>query len=372
MKKILSFLLIIITGALLTGGFLIFRRFQQNPPQIVPYPYSFLNVSDAIELTAPILIAGDEMGDYFSKFKAELAEAISVNLSTPIKIQSIAKPGFGIHRTIADLKSLTQWPQILIYQGGSQEFKEDKFLVTENAKIKLNFSRLADDRLETAMILYPWLSRLIYEPMKRVILGTEPTFITDIPEDTYLNRLDTELLLYRQHLIEMVNLSKNKGSLIILTTTPINLDIAPKKVCSFSSNIEIEKYLLELKKIMEDDPKTAYNKSSKLVQQYTGNAEIFFLHGNIANRLGHIDEARESLIKAASYDCEPWRATEVQNAIIRSVAQDNQVLLFDFATLVERDWNQNATFFDESHPQNLYYQRGMQQLGIVIKDILKL
>ena len=64
--------------------------------------------------------------------------------------------------------------------------------------------------------------------------------------------------------------------------------------------------------------------------------------------------------------------TETHNSIIRQVAQDHQVLLFDFARLVENEYTENTTFFDEIHPQNLYYEKGMQQLGLLIKSILKL
>lgn len=372
MKKILSFLLILVLAVILTGGIFILNRYRQNPEQVTPYPYTFSTPAPALQLEAPILIAGDEMGDYFSKFKAELAEAISVNLSSPIKIQSIAKPGEGLHRTVHHLKSLTQWPQILIYQGGSEEFSEERVVLSETNKIKENFKLFSDDRIETLLILYPWISRLIYTPVKRVILGEEVTALPEITEKNYLSRLETSLLLYRQQLIELVNLSKNKNSLLILTTTPLNLDIPPKKVCSFTSTFDIEAEILDLKKTMEDDPKSAYSKSSRLILMHTGNAELLYLHGQISKRLGYNEEGIKTLLEASAYDCWPWRATEVFNTIIRSVAREHQVILFDFALMVNRDWNQNPTFFDETHPQNLYYQRGMQQLGLVIKDILKL
>ena len=146
-----------VLAVLATGGFFVYARYRQNPEQVTPYPYAFKTPASALQLEAPILIAGDEMGDYFSKFKTELAESISVNLSNPIKIQSIAKAGEGIHRTVHNLKSLTQWPQILIYQGGSEEFREDRFVLSEITKIKQNFKLFSDDRIETLLILYPWI-----------------------------------------------------------------------------------------------------------------------------------------------------------------------------------------------------------------------
>lgn len=372
MKKVLSAILLVILLGILTGGFLVFRRYQQNPEQIVPLPYRFQESAPALKPDAPIVIIGDEMGSYFARFKATLADTISVNLAKPIKIQSLAKADHGIHRTLHELKSLTQWPQILIYQGGSQEFFENKFHLSEIADIRTNFERFRDDRLETMMILYPVLSRIIYEPVKPIILQNEP-LKAELDETSYLKRLETELLLFEEQLIQLVSLSKDRSSLLILTTTPINLDIPPKNVCDFTTTTDIEGEILSLRDLLKaDNPKEAYTKSSKLIKQYSGNAELLYLHGQIAKRIGEVDEAVTTLLEASAYDCDAWRATEVQNSIIRKVAKNHQVLLFDFAKMLDQEYTQNTTFFDETHPQNLYYDKGMEQLGLVIKSILKL
>lgn len=358
--------------AAVTGGYLVFDRYKQNPEQIVPYPYTFTDSAPAIQLDAPILITGDRMAAYLAKFKVNLAEAISTNLEKPIKIQSLAKDGNGLHRTLHELKSLKQWPQILIYQGGSEEFNEVKFELSEISKIRENFRRYDDDRIETMMILYPWISRIVYEPIKRVSLGERPNLV--IPsEQEYIKRLETEHLLYEQQLIQLVEQSKDRNTLLILATTPINLDIEPKTTCEFTATTDIDADIIGVKELLsKNDLKGAYTLSSKLVTMHIGNPKLLYLHGEIAKRLGYIDEAKTKRLEASAYDCDPWRATEVQNTIIRRVARTHQVLLFDFARFVERDWNNGPTFFDEIHPQNLYYERGMQQLGLVIKGILKL
>ena len=373
MKKVLSFIVFALAGLILTGGILILARYQKNPLEIVPYPYQFAGQASALQLDAPILIAGDDMGEYMAKFSSELAATISTDLSSPIKIQSMAQKGQGLHRTLHNLKALTQWPQILVYQGASEEFRESKFELSEAPTIKKNFKLYKNENVETALVLYPWLSRLIYDPIKRVVLEEEPQFIEGMDEDEYLQRLETELLLYEQQLIQLVNMSKDKNTLLILTTTPINFDISPKKVCEFTSTIEIDQEIADLRELLKvNDPKSAYSRSSKIVEQNSGNALLYFIHGQICKRLGKMEEARESLKKASAYDCSPWRVTEVHNSIIRKIAHSHQVLLFDFALLIEGDWSLNPTFFDEVHPQNLYYEQGMQQLGLVIKKILKL
>lgn len=373
MKKVLSLIFIVLSGLLLTAGYLVFDRYRQNPLQTFPYPYAFKTTSQAIKLDAPILITGDRMGAYFAKFSPDLASAISVNLAKPIKIQSLAKEGYALHRTLHELKSLVQWPQILIYQGASEEFRELKFNPSQAPIIKKNFALYKDDRVETAVILYPWLSRIIYEPHPRIELEETPKLLMEIPEESYTARLETELLVFEQQLIQLVNLSKDRNTLLILTTTPINLDIAPKKVCEFTSTMDLEKELATLTELMnENNPKAAYALSSKLIKQYTGNAQLFYIHGQISKRLGLIDEAKNSLLQASAFDCDPWRATAVYNSIIRKVARNNQVIMFDFAKLLENEWSKNITFFDEHYPQNLYYEQGMKQLGDAIKLILKL
>lgn len=373
MKNVLSLIFIVLSVLLLTAGYLVFDRYRQNPQQTFPYPYAFKTEAPAIKLDAPILITGDRMGAYFAKYNTDLASAISVNLAKPIKIQSLAKEGHALHRTLHELKSLVQWPQILVYQGASEEFRELKFNPSEAPVIKKNFALYKDDRVETALILYPWLSRIIYDPHPRIQLEETPNLLTEIPEASYVARLETEILVFEQQLIQLVNLSKDRNTLLILTTTPINLDIAPKKVCEFTTTIDIEKDLATLTELMnENNPKAAYALSSKLVKQYTGNAQLFYIHGQISKRLGLIDEAKNSLLQASAFDCDPWRTTAVYNSIIRKVARNNQVILFDFAKLVENEWGNNTTFFDEIYPQNLYYEQAMKQLGEAIKQILKL
>lgn len=373
MKKALRLFFIVLVLGLVTGGYLVYERYRQNPEQVFPYPYVFKGQAPAIKLDAPILIVGDKMGVYFAKFSSELAAAISTNLAKPIKIQSLAQNGHALHRTLHQLRSLVQWPQILIYQGASEEFSEPKFNPADVKTIKKNFALYRDDRVETALILYPVLSRVIYHPHKKIVMEEKPTLSEDISEADYVGRLETELLVYEQQLIQLVNLSKDRNTLLILTTTPINLDIPPRRVCEFAHTLEIKKELSILDDLIkENNPKAAYGHSSKLIKQYTGNAQLFYLHGQISKRLGLIDEAQNSLIQASAYDCSPWRANGLYNSIIRKVARNHQVLLFDFAKLLEQEWQNNTTFFDEIYPQNLYYDQGTRQLGNVIKQILKL
>ncbi len=372
MKKILSGLLSLILLAIITGGIFVFIRYKKNPEQIVPYPYTFQSSYPEIPLEAPILITGDRMGVYFAKFSKNLANAISVNLENAIKVQSIAQKGHGIHRTLHQLRSLKQWPQILIYQGGSEEFSEIKFNLSEISKINTNFSRYSDDRIETMLILYPWLSKIVYEPIEQMVFNQEVKPF-EYEQKNYLRRLETELLLYRQHLIQLVAMARDRNTLLILSTTPINLDMAPKVICEFATTTSIEADILTLRDLIAaKNPKSAYALVSKLSAQNPTNAEILFLHGQVAKSLGKLSEAKSKFLESSAYDCLPWRVTELQNSIIRKVAQDHQIPLFDFAGLLEQNYDNGVTFFDEHYPQNIYYEQAMTQLGLVIQKILKL
>lgn len=373
MKKVLSLIVILVTACLLGFGALIFQRFEANEETIVPFPYKFSKSPAEYKVEAPILVVGDRMGERLARFNRELVEVISSNIDNKIKIQSLAKSNYGIHRTLEDLKTIKKWPQILIYHGGSEEFLEKKFDKAYDSQIKKNFERFSDERIQTLIILYPWLSRLVYEPIKKINLSPAPQLVEELTEEQYLSTLDTELLLFKEHLQELVKLSQDRNALLILTTTPINLDVPPKKVCSISTNIDVEKDIRTLKDLLrKNDVKKAYALSSKLVTKHVGNAQLYYIHGQITRRLGNLQEAVKFLVESSAYDCNPWRATHLQNNIIRAVARDNQVILFDFAELTDRDYTKNRTFFDEIYPQNLYYELAINQLGILIKNILKI
>lgn len=372
MKKFLSYFLSFILASILTVGFFIWHRYQNNPELIVPYPYTFVEKFDVIKTDSPILIVGDRMADYLSKFHVTLSETISSNLSAPIKIQTIAQSGEGLHRTLHRLKSLSKWPQILIYHGASEEFSENKLNSSELPKIKNNFSLYNNEKIQTLLMLFPWLSRIVYEPIDRVQLKVEvEPEVYD--EKNYLAKLETEFLLFEKQLIELIEIGRNRGTFIILMTTPINLNTPPRKTCSISTNEEIELKVYQLREMLkQNNPKEAYLSSSDLIKKFAGNAELFYFHGQISKRLGYDDEAIKMLHLGNSFDCEPWRSTEVHNSIIRKVAKDNQVLLFDFAQMTDNDLKENIIFFDEIYPENKYYEAVMNQLGLFIKKRLKL
>lgn len=372
LKKILTAGLALLLVLLTTGGVYLFLRYNKNREQVVPYPYVFEN-KESWEISAPIIIVGDRMGEQLARFETELAAKISENLAKPIEIQTLAKEGLPLHRTVHQLKGIGKWPQIVLYQGASEEWNEELFVPSEVQWIKKNFDLFQDDRLQTLMILYPELSRLIYHPIEYKKLSLTPPEKKEWKQEEYLARLELKLKIFELELLDMINLSRDRNSLLILTTTPVNLDVAPHEVCEISTNLDIEAEMEGVRDLIrKKDHKTALTRSTELVTKFPGNAALYYLHGQVSKRMGKRDQAIDALKQAAAYDCSPWRATEVYNGIIRRVAREQQVLLFDFAAYMEKDWGSNITYFNDIYPQNLYYQRAVDQLGILIKRILKL
>lgn len=371
-KKLIKATVIV---GLIAGGLWVGRRLIANPKGLVPLPYAFTPSTVAIRPEAPILLVGDRVGARFALFKEALALNTSTGLSKPIRIQSLARDGEGLHRTLHQLNSLQSWPQVLIYHGGSQEFSESKFLTDQIPGIQRNFRRYHDDRALTAMMLWPFLSRLIYEPITRVKLNDTLNFNSkqNFSDTEFQQRLEITYRLYELELNQLVIKARDNKALLILMTTPVNIDTPPKKTCSNAQSGAIAKEVREIRELIrQQDYKSALTRSQTLKDTTMANAEVLYLHGQIAFRNGLRNEAIESLRLAAVFDCQGHRANEVTNSIIRKVAKEQRVTLFDFAALVEKDWNRNVTFFDETYAQDLYYEKAAQYLAVVLKRVLKL
>jgi hypothetical protein len=370
LKKLL---IVLPLAVLVVGAMTLWQRIGKNPHGVMPSPYRFAEQTEKIQVDAPLLITGDRMAQRFGLFKETLSLEISQGLSKPLKVGVLAKENQGMHRTLQQMENLAQWPRVVIYTGGSEEMIEDKFLTKQIPIIRTNFIRYQDDRWRTLMMLWPVSARIIYEPLERIVLSPEIQIAAERSEENYQAGLEINLRLYEIELLKFIEEARTNNTLLILMTVPINLDIAPKKSCEIArtkenlSEIEAVRTLLK-----QQDYKAAYPRAKALMEASLANAEVHYLFGQIAHRVGFNEESKMALRKAAAYDCKPWRANELTNTIIRKVAQAERVTLFDFANLVEEDWNRNSTFFDEIYPQDLYYEKANKALAIVLKRLLKI
>ncbi len=371
LKKLLIFLIL----APLAGAcYLAYQRYLQNPPGTLPTPYVLAPLEAAIEVDAPILIVGDRMGARFALFKENLSLELSQGLSKPLKVASLATAGFGLHRTLQQLDSLAKWPKVILYVGGSEEFAEDRFTRQQIPTLRENLRRYQDDEWRTLLMLLPEAGRLLYTPFQRLALPATPAPPpADRGEDEWPVRQELTYELFRIELQRLFEEARRHDSLLIVVTSPANLDVAPKRTCQIARDPASDAELAAIREmIKKQDTKSAYQRAQKLAQEGLGHAEAFFVAGQLALRLGKREEARDFIHKAQAFDCVPWRANEVTNSILRAKAQEERVPLYDFAAQVERDWGENTTFFDSLYPQDLYYQRGTQALALVLKRLLKI
>lgn len=371
---LIKLIIAIPAGLLLFGSYWLYERSSSYRGGIFPTPYEFSSSTDQIAVEAPILITGDRMALHLARFKENLALEVSQGLSKPIKIEVLAQEYDGIHRTLAQMENLSKWPKLIVYTGGSTELFEERFLKSQIPKIRTNIGRYQDDQWRTLLMIWPTFAKFLYEPLQRAKL---PAMASEnekeISEVEYQARLELNYQLYEILLNRFVELARQNKQNIILVTVPVNLDIEPRKTCSLTYTDKVKKEIEEIRALIKNqDYKSAYPKTQDLTLATLANAEVFWLHGRVAMKLGKKLEARENLKKAAAFDCEFWRANEVTNNIIRKVAQEQRVTLYDFAEVVEDQWTLNTTFFDDIYAQNLYYDKAVQTLAVAIRKILKI
>jgi hypothetical protein len=372
-KKIL-FLTILILIAFV--GVFSFERISKNPESLIPYPYKFdQSVTTPIDSeNIPILIIGDRLAFQLASYKDYLAEKISINLTKKVKILSMAQKGESLHRTLQRVKRLNKLPLITIYLGGSEEYYEKKFLSRDITTIENNFKLFSDDRIKTLLIIFPYLSKLIYEPISyrnfdEKILKDE----TEYTDTVALKRKMIGFEIYKEELNDLFSYMKDKGSYLFALTAPINYDTPPNKSCDGSLDEFTSKRFdeaIELIKIK--DFKKAYSITKDLVLIANNNAKIFYIHGQVAESLGYQKEGQRSLEMGVSLDCTQWRGTPVHNAILRKMAKENEVVLFDFDKYLIKNRDNNTVFSDKIYPQGLYIEKVADILSDRIKRLLKL
>lgn len=366
------FKLLLITLIVVPTAFMGYR-FTRNQTSEVPYPYIFKN-KELTQIDAPILIIGDRLGKRLSSFSKYLAETISTGLSKPIKINSIATDGEGLHRTLKKVKTLSKLPLITIYLGGSEESYEQRFITKDTNKILKNFELYSDDRLKTLLMIFPDFSKLLYYVTNYQYLDNKVNEDTNNYSDSVTQKRNIiHFKLYEQEINELFSYLKEHNSYLIALTQPLNFDIAPKKNCTGSID-ELTKG--KLKEVVEfikiKDFKSAYEISKDLTLIANASAKIHYVHGKVAKNLGKKKEAIKSLKMAMAYDCEQWRGNLVYNKILKKAANSNDVLLLDFQKMLEEYWTKNILFEDEIYPQNYYFEKTADVLAARIKKLLKL
>ncbi len=182
-----------------------------------------------------------------------------------------------------------------------------------------------------------------------------------------------EFDLYSLEINELFTFAKDRSSYLMAVSTPINLDVPPKRSCEgalpedFRSKYERAKEL-----VREKDFKLAYNITKELGLIANTSANVHYLHGQVSRHIGKISEALQSLELAAIYDCINYRPNPITNIILRDAAKKHGVAFFDLQEMLKDRWTSNTTFMDDIYPQNLYMEKMASALAQKIKKLLKL
>lgn len=352
-------------------------RLAISPTQLVPYPYEVQRLDYADQPLAEkttVLIVGDRMGKALDAYLTQLVDKSSVNLKTPLPVFNWSKEHENLPRTLAKLKSLKKIPPVIVYLGASEEGHERRYNPRDIQAILKNFERYEDVKFQSLIMTTPILSRLIYTPIKRTMLGKE--LVNDITTYTAEGQqllAELNFKLFTAEVQELITWAKENKTHLILSTAPINLETLPHQVCENTTTENLKIYQEELMaRIAKDDLKSTLAELKELNQKIIGNALNFHLLGSVYLKTGQFSKAREEYIKAAAYDCSPWRTNPIHNIILEKAAIQNNVPLVNFDKLVNQKLGQDVTFLSELYPQHIYYQQYIGILSQKIMEILKI
>lgn len=379
-KKGISLFKAIFLLSILAVGAYFGWRIHKNPARIAPYTYLFSGSTSAEEqalaTSAQVLMVGDRMAVDMNKYADALIENASRNITEPIKFNIWAKDGVGLHRTLAALKSLNKFPPVIIYYGASQEFFETRTHPSQYVTFQRN-KAIHDHELVSSMLMaWPEISRVVYEPYTfyQFNLASEPKEGPVIGAGPgKLEHMEMLFKVFEWELEELVLLTKEKNSKLIIITPPVNLDVQPRSTCSYSDDASIRSALSEQMNLLNaGKSKEAYDSLKIIADQSVANALALYWFGQAGMKLGRNLDAKKALVKAAAVDCGTWRASPVLNGIIKGIAEKYGVALVDYDTQLNAMYGQNVLFFDEINPQNVYNRAMMSKLGELVARMMDL
>lgn len=372
MKKVLTTCIILF---IILPACWLFYRFKSNQETLIPKPYIISSKAyNKIEIDAPILIIGDRIAARLATFKADLAAKISEKLSKPIKIDSLALDGEGIHRTLKKIKKLERLPLIIIYIGNTDQGKEATFKISEIKKIESNLKLYEDPEIRSLLMALPVVSKFIYSPIKLTKMQEEIKISKKrLPDHIFQRKSALDYKLYETTLEQFMGYIVKRSSFLIPITTPLNLLEKPKANCYGSMDPSTQEDLELLKeKIKNLDFKGSYNISRDLALINQSHATSLFLHGFVSFKLNRFAESQKYLERAIAFDCGNTRGNPIYNNILKKVSRNNRVEYLDFSQYLVDQSQINYTFIDDIYPQDFYMEKLTDMLALRIKTLLKL
>jgi hypothetical protein len=354
-----------------------FYKYQGTPTQVIPYPYVLNLTSVEGQKSAEkshVLVIGDRMGKALDRFFPTMVTNLSKDLTEPLNIYNWSNEVDGLHRTIAKLKTLKKLPPVIIYHGASKEFYEKKFLIKKRRIILKNFELFDNNKISSIIMTVPELSKFIYKDPQHQYLPKIPREDLTRYKPSYKQyKMELTYKLFEYEIIDLINYVRSHDSELIFITTPINLEIEPKKVCSNATSEQVSDLQDSLFKSYENNQlKTIYTQVKSLALKTLGNARSQYLYGMVSLKLQKYKEAKNALIRAEAFDCSKWRGSTIFNNIMKKKAKRNNVYLIDFNDMVNTNLGRGVIFHDDIYPQHIYYQDVMSLLEVKIRKAYQL
>ena len=378
MLRAIFFLFLLI--AIVLGGWIYNQRAVQINP--MPYPYQFKesyaqSLEEEIQQAedSDILIIGDHYGVKLDRYASDLSRELSKNLKEGLKVYNWAREKEASQRTNFKMSLLQKIPKVTLYFGGSSEFGETLFLTKDQVNVRLNLNIHKNPKFSSAFMLVPFLSKLIYRPVNYIVYDQDYVSIDDLVVDDLTVQKNHQLIyeFYQIHLQHIIDVVRSAKKSIVLITSPINLELPPRKTCDHAKSPALDDFLFQVRLQMEKGQvKEHYENLKNMSKAAMANAESYWLLGQAATKLGRMNEAQEYLQLAHAYDCAPKSSNIVFNSIIRHKAKISGAPLVDFDYLLNSHYGKNVLFLTEQNPQDLYWNQMVNLLTGEVGKILSL
>ena len=374
MLKKLIFLLLLLLSAKL-GLFLADRL--GTPVSVLPVTYNFAPSPQKIPDTteASVLIIGDHHADRLHNYEDELLSEVGTFSLEHFKIVGLGQKNDGLHRTVHQLRNLKKIPKVIVYMGGGSEFYEKKFSIKDYYRILENIKISNHELKRSLMDIFPFLSKIFYEPTRFYRLGATPLKDLHPYSGNHAQlRIELGLFLYKVEFQELINIIGQHNSTLIAITTPLKRDIPPLQVCENTTTEDIEIFQDKMRhKLDLNKAKEVILPLEKLTETTLANARSYFLLGKAHESLGNRKKSLKSYTKSRAFDCGPSLGHPGFNEIIRQESQkSDRVILLDFDEILHRRFQRDALFETDIYPHDIHYSRFIEKLAKTIKEIYHL
>jgi len=356
-------LLLIVTSV---SGFLAYR-YSNNPKTLYPYPYKTIQI-DPNEISqaeeATVLIVGDSATEILEKHLPQFRERTAKLIKDPLKIYNWGRRGENLAHVLAKLKSLKKLPSLIIFHGGLDELDRRRFFQESTDKIFKNIQITKNPEYMTTLMGAPVLSPFAYFVHKRPSLqeGTLPYSSTLNPMAVQKS-LEILYEVFRWEATELFTYLKIRDARVWVIPQAFNLERKPIRVCENANSSDAEKLLKHIEKLLsKNKTKDAYNLLKEFISRNQGHSLAYYWLGKTFLKLGQNLKAKKSFYQALIFDCSLTRSNPVLTKILIEESEKRGFKIIDFNRMVTNQLGHNVLFFSEREPQDLYYERLINEL----------